>query len=100
MTQGSIARPKTQKNPRPRSRTDFLGTDPLEAKGRNALRQGPRKQRASKKIFAEKNRNLSETSDILKKKKKKKKKGLHKPSARSLAFSKTKKKKVVTLAHF
>ena len=39
-TQGS--RPRTQKNPRPR--TDFLWTDPLEFKDRNARRQGPRTQ--------------------------------------------------------
>ena len=43
-TQGSMPRPRTQKNPRPRPRTAFPRTDPLEAKDRNARGQGPRKQ--------------------------------------------------------
>ena len=57
MTQGSIPRPRTQKNPRPR--TDFPMTDPLEAKDRNAQGQGPSIQRARKKVFAPKNCKLS-----------------------------------------
>ena len=44
-TQGS--RPRTQKNPRPR--TDFLRTDTLKAKDRNAQDQGPRTQAFSKR---------------------------------------------------
>ena len=50
-------RPRTQKNPRPRLRTDFPRTDPLEAKNRIARGQGPRTQRTSvvrKKVFAQK----------------------------------------------
>ena len=39
-TQGSRPRPKTQKNPKPR--TAFPRTDPLEAKDRNVRGQGPR----------------------------------------------------------
>ena len=43
----------TKKNPRPRSRTAFPKTDPLEAKDKNARDQGPRTQAQvfSKKIF-------------------------------------------------
>ena len=41
-TQGSRPRPRTQKNPRPR--TAFPRTYPLEAKDRNARGQGPRTQ--------------------------------------------------------
>ena len=54
-TQGS--RPRTQKNPRPRPRTDFPRTDTLEAKDRNARGQGPRTQaqvlskKKKKKVF-------------------------------------------------
>ena len=66
-TQGSRPRPRTQKNPRPR--TAFPRTDTLEAKDRNARGQGPRtqaqalsKKRSSQKFF----------------KRSQKKKGLHK----------------------
>ena len=38
-TQGSRLRPRTQKNPRPRPRTAFPRTDPLESKDRNARGQ-------------------------------------------------------------
>ena len=57
-TQGSRPRPRTQKNPRPR--TAFPRTDTLEAKDRNARGQGPRtqarvlskkKKRSSQKFF-------------------------------------------------
>ena len=56
-TQGSRPRPRTQKNPRPR--TAFPRTDPLKAKDRNARGQGPRtqvqvlskKKRSSQKFF-------------------------------------------------
>ena len=48
-TQGS--RPRTQKNPRPRLRTAFPRTEPLEAKDRNARGQdqGHRRKRSPKK---------------------------------------------------
>ena len=60
MTQGSRPRPRTQKNPRPR--TAFPRTDPLEAKDRNARGQGqgprtqaqvfsPPKKKVFKKVF-------------------------------------------------
>ena len=55
-TQGSRPRPRTQKNPRPR--TDFPRTDTLEAKDRNARGQRPRTKDTSasalqtKKVFA------------------------------------------------
>ena len=51
-TQDSRPRPRTQKNPRPR--TAFPRTDTLEAKDRNARGQGPRTQAqvlSKKKVF-------------------------------------------------
>ena len=69
-TQGSRPRPRTQKNPRPR--TAFPRTDTLEAKDRNARGQRPRTQ-----------------AQVLSKKKKK---GLHKNFSGDLQ----KKKKVST----
>ena len=44
----------TKKNPRPRPRTAFSRTEPLEAKDRNARGQGPRTQAqafSKKKVF-------------------------------------------------
>ena len=38
-------RPRTKKKSKTKERTDFLRTDPLEAKDRNARGQGPRTQR-------------------------------------------------------
>ena len=78
-TQGS--RPRTQNNPRPRSRTALPRTDPLGAKERNARGQGPRTQaqvflkKRSSKIFFRRSP------------KEKNKKGLRKFFGRFLALS-------------
>ena len=56
MTQGS--RPRTQKNPRPRPRTAFLSTDPLEAKDRNARGQG-QVPRTQPQVFSKKKKFFS-----------------------------------------
>ena len=85
-----------------RPRTDLPRTDPLEDKDRNARGQGqirtqrgsvppPKKGLRTKKKIANLPRNFRRSQ---------KKKGDYKFSERSLAFSKTKKKKVLTLAHF
>ena len=61
-TQGSRLRPRTQKNPRPRPKTDVSRTDHLEAKDRSGMleakdkdkghrRKCSQKKRSSKKIF-------------------------------------------------
>ena len=59
-TQGSKPRPSTQKNPRPRPKTAVQRTHPLEAKDRNAQKQGRRprtqaqvlsKQKVFRKFF-------------------------------------------------
>ena len=66
-TQGPRPRPRTQKNPRPR--TALPRIDPLEAKNRNDRSQGPRTQRRSdliKKRSSLRNFvNCLETSSVL-----------------------------------
>ena len=79
-TQGS--RLRTQKNPRPR--TDFLRADPVEAKD-TTRKCSPKK----KEVFTQNIANFSRNSGVLQRQTK----GFHKLPARSLACSKTKKKR-------
>ena len=50
-TQGSRARPRTQKNPRPRPRTALLRTDTFEAKDQRHKRNCSPKKKVFSKIF-------------------------------------------------
>ena len=52
-TQGSKPRSRTQKNPKPRPRTAFPRTDPLEANDRNAKGQG-QGPRTQQQVFSKK----------------------------------------------
>ena len=74
MTQGSIPRPRSQKNPRPRPKTDFPRRDPLEAKNRNAQGQGPRTQRARKRSSRKKSLTFAKFQAFSETKKKERKK--------------------------
>ena len=117
--QSSKTRPRTQKNPRPR--TDFLRTDYLKAKDRNSRGQGPKTHRAGvlqanrssqKKIsnfFAKFKRFPIQQRRFLRKLiatfpqnagHSPKKKGLHKISARSLACSNDEEKNCHDLVPF
>ena len=86
------AKAKDTKNPRPRSRTVFPRTDPLEAKDRNARGQRPRtegqvfseRKSLQKFVSGEKGLKLFFSGDL---QLRKTKKGLRKFSARFLAFS-------------
>ena len=90
---GSRPRPKTQKNPRPR--TAFPRTDPLEAKDRNARGQG-QGPRTQAQMFSTQKRSpkISSQKKVFKIffpaiSKRGKQKGLCKFSARYLAFFNT-----------
>ena len=76
-----------KKNLRPMQRTDFPGTDPLEAKDKNAKGQRPRTQHASilhkkKVLCAKKSQIFCKISGVFQKQKKSKKK--KRPSRRKL----------------